>query len=163
MNHLDPAGCCIQYLFSSYCLFGWFLVLILIFFPDKKVEQTVCIPGFFHFLTHSRICCFQVSARFSKRIQAKIKDLLQQMEEGLKTADPHDCSAYTGWTGEKAWVWMKRVKWSNRVYSQEKVLIFSQGWQKDSDRGICVSWFLLTLNSRSLLSGMTSADEVTGK
>lgn len=21
------------------------------------------------------------------------------MEEGLKTADPHDCSAYTGWTG----------------------------------------------------------------
>ena len=22
------------------------------------------------------------------------------MEEGLKTADPHDCSAYTGWTGE---------------------------------------------------------------
>uniref|UniRef100_A0A8C3VCW4 LanC-like protein 2 n=3 Tax=Catharus ustulatus TaxID=91951 RepID=A0A8C3VCW4_CATUS len=40
-----------------------------------------------------------VNARFSKRIQAKIKDLLQQMEEGLKTADPHDCSAYTGWTG----------------------------------------------------------------
>lgn len=34
-----------------------------------------------------------------KRIQTKIKDLLQQMEEGLKTADPHDCSAYTGWTG----------------------------------------------------------------
>ena len=22
------------------------------------------------------------------------------MEEGLKTADPHDCSAYTGWTGK---------------------------------------------------------------
>lgn len=22
------------------------------------------------------------------------------MEEGLKTADPHDCSAYTGWAGE---------------------------------------------------------------
>uniref|UniRef100_A0A8C3R4H4 LanC-like protein 2 n=1 Tax=Cyanoderma ruficeps TaxID=181631 RepID=A0A8C3R4H4_9PASS len=41
----------------------------------------------------------KVNARFSKRIQAKIKDLLQQMEEGLKTADPHDCSAYTGWTG----------------------------------------------------------------
>ncbi|XP_053266024.1 lanC-like protein 2 isoform X2 [Podarcis raffonei] len=36
---------------------------------------------------------------FSKRITTKIKDLLQQMEEGLKTADPHDCSAYTGWTG----------------------------------------------------------------
>lgn len=41
----------------------------------------------------------KVNAQFSKRIQAKIKDLLQQMEEGLKTADPHDCSAYTGWTG----------------------------------------------------------------
>ncbi|EMP36195.1 LanC-like protein 2, partial [Chelonia mydas] len=36
---------------------------------------------------------------FTRRIQSKIKDLLQQMEEGLKTADPHDCSAYTGWTG----------------------------------------------------------------
>ncbi|XP_077883773.1 lanC-like protein 2 [Ictidomys tridecemlineatus] len=36
---------------------------------------------------------------FVRRIQTKIKDLLQQMEEGLKTADPHDCSAYTGWTG----------------------------------------------------------------
>ncbi|GAB5568404.1 lanC-like protein 2 [Prionailurus iriomotensis] len=35
---------------------------------------------------------------FTRRIQTKIKDLLQQMEEGLKTADPHDCSAYTGWT-----------------------------------------------------------------
>nr|XP_040022699.1 lanC-like protein 2 isoform X2 [Gasterosteus aculeatus aculeatus] len=29
----------------------------------------------------------------------KSKDLLQQMEEGLKTADPHDFSTYTGWTG----------------------------------------------------------------
>ncbi|XP_036766234.2 lanC-like protein 2 isoform X2 [Manis pentadactyla] len=36
---------------------------------------------------------------FARRIQNKIKDLLQQMEEGLKTADPHDCSTYTGWTG----------------------------------------------------------------
>ncbi|XP_008148865.2 lanC-like protein 2 isoform X1 [Eptesicus fuscus] len=36
---------------------------------------------------------------FTRRVQTKIKDLLQQMEEGLKTADPHDCSAYTGWTG----------------------------------------------------------------
>uniref|UniRef100_A0A8D2ZSW4 LanC lantibiotic synthetase component C-like 2 (bacterial) n=1 Tax=Scophthalmus maximus TaxID=52904 RepID=A0A8D2ZSW4_SCOMX len=30
---------------------------------------------------------------------SKIKDLLQQMEEGLKTVDPHDFSTYTGWTG----------------------------------------------------------------
>uniref|UniRef100_A0A8C6YT35 LanC like glutathione S-transferase 2 n=1 Tax=Nothoprocta perdicaria TaxID=30464 RepID=A0A8C6YT35_NOTPE len=40
-----------------------------------------------------------ILSQFTKRIQTKIKDLLQQMEEGLKTADPHDCSAYTGWTG----------------------------------------------------------------
>lgn len=41
----------------------------------------------------------QVSAAFQKKVQNKIKDLLQQMEEGLKTADPHDFSTYTGWTG----------------------------------------------------------------
>jgi hypothetical protein len=43
---------------------------------------------------------FKIIHNFIRRIQTKIKDLLQQMEEGLKTADPHDCSAYTGWTGE---------------------------------------------------------------
>lgn len=42
----------------------------------------------------------QVSAAFQRRVQNKIKDLLQQMEEGLKTADPHDFSTYTGWTGQ---------------------------------------------------------------
>uniref|UniRef100_A0A3B3VXM1 LanC lantibiotic synthetase component C-like 2 (bacterial) n=1 Tax=Poecilia latipinna TaxID=48699 RepID=A0A3B3VXM1_9TELE len=36
---------------------------------------------------------------FLRKVQSKIKDLLQQMEEGLKTADPHDFSTYTGWTG----------------------------------------------------------------
>lgn len=41
----------------------------------------------------------QVSTSFQKKVQSKIKDLLQQMEEGLKTADPHDFSTYTGWTG----------------------------------------------------------------
>lgn len=41
----------------------------------------------------------KVSAHFQKRVQNKMKDLLQQMEEGLKTADPHDFSTYTGWTG----------------------------------------------------------------
>ncbi|XP_063778521.1 lanC-like protein 2 [Pseudophryne corroboree] len=41
----------------------------------------------------------KITGRFSRRIQTKISDLLQQMEEGLKTADPHDCSAYTGYTG----------------------------------------------------------------
>ncbi|XP_034028923.1 lanC-like protein 2 isoform X1 [Thalassophryne amazonica] len=41
----------------------------------------------------------KVSLEFQRRVQNKIKDLLQQMEEGLKTADPHDFSTYTGWTG----------------------------------------------------------------
>ncbi|XP_031607057.1 lanC-like protein 2 [Oreochromis aureus] len=41
----------------------------------------------------------KVSTSFQKKLQSKIKDLLQQMEEGLKTADPHDFSTYTGWTG----------------------------------------------------------------
>eukprot|EP00062_Callorhinchus_milii_P012588 gi/632959781/ref/XP_007895817.1/ PREDICTED: lanC-like protein 2 [Callorhinchus milii] len=41
----------------------------------------------------------KINPIFRKRIETKIKDLLIQMEEGLKTADPHDCSAYTGWTG----------------------------------------------------------------
>ncbi|KAM3849642.1 lanC-like protein 2 [Diretmus argenteus] len=41
----------------------------------------------------------KVSAAFQRKVQSKIKDLLQQMEEGLKTADPHDFSTYTGWTG----------------------------------------------------------------
>uniref|UniRef100_A0A3B3YGL9 Uncharacterized protein n=1 Tax=Poecilia mexicana TaxID=48701 RepID=A0A3B3YGL9_9TELE len=40
-----------------------------------------------------------VNAAFLRKVQSKIKDLLQQMEEGLKTADPHDFSTYTGWTG----------------------------------------------------------------
>ncbi|XP_035981331.1 lanC-like protein 2 isoform X2 [Fundulus heteroclitus] len=41
----------------------------------------------------------KVHAAFQKKVQSKIKDLLQQMEEGLKTADPHDFTTYTGWTG----------------------------------------------------------------
>jgi len=45
------------------------------------------------------LICPQVNAAFQRKVQSKIKDLLQQMEEGLKTADPHDFSTYTGWTG----------------------------------------------------------------
>lgn len=48
------------------------------------------------------LCAPQVSSVFQKKVQNKIKDLLQQMEEGLKTADPHDFSTYTGWTGPSA-------------------------------------------------------------
>lgn len=48
------------------------------------------------------LCAPQVSSVFQEKVQSKIKDLLQQMEEGLKTADPHDFSTYTGWTGPSA-------------------------------------------------------------
>ncbi|KAM9307837.1 lanC-like protein 2 [Gastrophryne carolinensis] len=41
----------------------------------------------------------KITERLKMRVQIKIDDLLQQMEEGLKTADPHDVSAYTGYTG----------------------------------------------------------------
>ncbi|KAG7278689.1 hypothetical protein CRUP_030083 [Coryphaenoides rupestris] len=41
----------------------------------------------------------KVSAAFQKKVLSKMTDLLLQMEEGLKTADPHDVSTYTGWTG----------------------------------------------------------------
>lgn len=50
-----------------------------------------------------------MSAAFQKKVQNKIKDLLQQMEEGLKTADPHDFSTYTGWTGECLVTWAHMV------------------------------------------------------
>ncbi|XP_053714791.1 lanC-like protein 2 [Synchiropus splendidus] len=46
------------------------------------------------FDTEGKVC-----SSFQRKVQSKIKDLLQQMEEGLKTADPHDFSSYTGWTG----------------------------------------------------------------
>uniref|UniRef100_UPI00358EE1EE lanC-like protein 2 isoform X2 n=1 Tax=Myxine glutinosa TaxID=7769 RepID=UPI00358EE1EE len=40
-----------------------------------------------------------IDESFAKRLKIKIKDLQQQMEEGLTTADPHDSSVYTGWAG----------------------------------------------------------------
>ncbi|XP_058520933.1 glutathione S-transferase LANCL1 isoform X2 [Ochotona princeps] len=36
---------------------------------------------------------------FSQRLTNKIRELLQQMERGLKSADPRDGTAYTGWAG----------------------------------------------------------------
>lgn len=90
------------YFLVTFCLirFGFF----------KQESEVGTLHSLISFFSASfPASCFQVNARFSKRIQAKIKDLLQQMEEGLKTADPHDCSAYTGWTGEKARIWMKCI------------------------------------------------------
>lgn len=87
---------CIIYFLVIFCLI-WFG-----FLPKQESGPGTLHSSILFFSGSFSVSCFQVNARFSKRIQAKIKDLLQQMEEGLKTADPHDCSAYTGWTGEKA-------------------------------------------------------------
>lgn len=40
-----------------------------------------------------------LTAEFSQRLNSKIRELLQRMERGLKSADPRDGTAYTGWTG----------------------------------------------------------------
>nr|KAF6495583.1 LanC like 1 [Rousettus aegyptiacus] len=41
----------------------------------------------------------RLTPEFSQRLNNKIRELLQQMERGLKSADPRDGTAYTGWTG----------------------------------------------------------------
>lgn len=43
------------------------------------------------------------------------------MEEGLKTADPHDFSTYTGWTGEYQAV--KLMSFMDFIYTQNRVYI----------------------------------------
>nr|KAF6336780.1 LanC like 1 [Myotis myotis] len=41
----------------------------------------------------------RLTPEFSQRLNNKIRELLQQMERGLKSADHRDGTAYTGWTG----------------------------------------------------------------
>ncbi|XP_075463314.1 glutathione S-transferase LANCL1 [Ascaphus truei] len=41
----------------------------------------------------------QLTSDFIHCLNNKIKELLQLMENGLKSADPGDCTAYTGWAG----------------------------------------------------------------
>ncbi|KAJ8255210.1 hypothetical protein GJAV_G00202310 [Gymnothorax javanicus] len=36
---------------------------------------------------------------FAGRVRSKISELLSLMENGLQSADPRDCTGYTGWTG----------------------------------------------------------------
>ena len=45
--------------------------------------------------------CVQLTAEFAQRLSGKISELLAVMENGLKSADPRDCTSYTGWTGEE--------------------------------------------------------------
>uniref|UniRef100_A0A8C4R4T0 Uncharacterized protein n=1 Tax=Eptatretus burgeri TaxID=7764 RepID=A0A8C4R4T0_EPTBU len=49
--------------------------------------------------SHSDLFDPSSGTSFAKRLRIRIQDLQQQMEEGLTTADPHDCSIYTGWAG----------------------------------------------------------------
>ncbi|XP_067291006.1 lanC-like protein 2 [Pseudorasbora parva] len=60
--------------------------------PNPNAEEEDGEPGPFD-------ASGKISDAFQRKVQSKIKDLLTQMEEGLKTADPHDFSTYTGWTG----------------------------------------------------------------
>ncbi|KAK3510470.1 hypothetical protein QTP70_008671 [Hemibagrus guttatus] len=41
----------------------------------------------------------KLTPAFAGRISSKIKELLAVMENGLKSADPGDCTGYTGWAG----------------------------------------------------------------
>ncbi|NP_001082380.1 LanC like 1 L homeolog [Xenopus laevis] len=41
----------------------------------------------------------QLTFEFVHCLNNKIKELLQAMEKGLKSADPGDCTVYTGWAG----------------------------------------------------------------
>ncbi|KAG8124664.1 hypothetical protein E2320_019959 [Naja naja] len=42
----------------------------------------------------------RLTPEFSQHLNNKIKELLQQMERGLKSADPRDCTCYTGWAAD---------------------------------------------------------------
>lgn len=41
----------------------------------------------------------KITEEFTQRLCSKITELLAVMENGLRSADPRDCTAYTGWTG----------------------------------------------------------------
>ncbi|KAL4609130.1 lanC-like protein 1 isoform X3 [Arapaima gigas] len=54
--------------------------------------SAACSQGLFD--QHGRL-----TAEFVGRLRSKISELLFHMENGLKSADPRDCSSYTGWAG----------------------------------------------------------------
>ncbi|XP_029924760.1 glutathione S-transferase LANCL1 isoform X3 [Myripristis murdjan] len=41
----------------------------------------------------------RLTPEFAQRLSSKVSELLAVMENGLKSADPRDCTSYTGWTG----------------------------------------------------------------
>lgn len=42
----------------------------------------------------------QLTPEFAQRLSSKVSELLAVMENGLKSADPRDCTSYTGWAGD---------------------------------------------------------------
>lgn len=48
-----------------------------------------------HFLSST-----QLTSEFAQRLSSKVNELLAAMENGLKSADPRDCTCYTGWAGD---------------------------------------------------------------
>ena len=42
----------------------------------------------------------QITPGFAQRLSSKVSELLAVMENGLMSADPRDCTTYTGWTGD---------------------------------------------------------------
>ncbi|XP_026218941.1 glutathione S-transferase LANCL1 [Anabas testudineus] len=41
----------------------------------------------------------KLTSEFAQRLSCKVSELLAVMENGLKSADPRDCTTYTGWAG----------------------------------------------------------------
>lgn len=41
----------------------------------------------------------KLTPEFAQRISSKVSELLSVMENGLQSADPRDCTSYTGWAG----------------------------------------------------------------
>lgn len=42
----------------------------------------------------------QFTPEFAQRLSCKVSELLAVLENGLKSADPRDCTSYTGWAGD---------------------------------------------------------------
>lgn len=66
---------------------------------SRKCHQKSTIDRLFTLLKNTFPSFLQLTPEFSHRLTNKIRELLQQMERGLKSADPQDGTGYTGWAG----------------------------------------------------------------
>uniref|UniRef100_A0A8C5PBB2 Glutathione S-transferase LANCL1 n=1 Tax=Leptobrachium leishanense TaxID=445787 RepID=A0A8C5PBB2_9ANUR len=71
----------------------------------------------------------QLTSDFVHRLNSKIKELLQFMEKGLQSADPGDCTTYTGWAG----IALLYLHLSN-VYGEPSLLLKAQDYVRRSLR-----------------------------